>query len=324
MISLRQRDKRLPRGELALNTPIDGVIPVMITPFTQDDSIDFDGLGRLVDWYIDNGADALFAVCQSSEMFFLSPQERRILGRFVVEAANGRVPVVVSGHVGDTLDEQADDLRDAADSGADAVILITNRLDIGGGSLVENTHTLLKALPGDLDLGFYECPYPNRRLLTDAELQHFAATDRFVLLKDVSCDLDVVKHRLALTQGTRLVISNPNAAIAWRAMQAGARGFCGIFGNFAPDLYAWLLRHGDQHPELAEEISQITTLGSMCEAFGYPVLAKLYHQRIGTFASIHTRSYPHDIHEKVWGVEPLLDNIIAAIEAARAKVRAVA
>ena len=62
---------------------IEGIIPVMITPFTANGGIDYPGLGRLVEWYIDNGSDALFAVCQSSEMQFLSLDERVELAAFV-------------------------------------------------------------------------------------------------------------------------------------------------------------------------------------------------------------------------------------------------
>ena len=41
---------------------IEGIIPVMLTPFTADNKIDYLSLKRLIDWYIENGADALFAV----------------------------------------------------------------------------------------------------------------------------------------------------------------------------------------------------------------------------------------------------------------------
>ena len=48
-----------------------GVYPVMLTPFTEDNKVDYESLGRLIEWYIDAGVAGLFAVCQSSEMFFL-------------------------------------------------------------------------------------------------------------------------------------------------------------------------------------------------------------------------------------------------------------
>ena len=53
-----------------------GVWPVMLTPFTKDREIDFKTLKQLVEWYIERGSSGLFAVCQSSEMFYLSFEER--------------------------------------------------------------------------------------------------------------------------------------------------------------------------------------------------------------------------------------------------------
>lgn len=47
-----------------------GAWPVMLTPFTDQGAVDYDGLGKLIDWYMINGASGLFAVCQSSEVFF--------------------------------------------------------------------------------------------------------------------------------------------------------------------------------------------------------------------------------------------------------------
>jgi 4-hydroxy-tetrahydrodipicolinate synthase len=51
-----------------MSTRINGIMPVMLTPFTEQNEIDWAGLQRLVEWYISHGADALFAVAQSSEM----------------------------------------------------------------------------------------------------------------------------------------------------------------------------------------------------------------------------------------------------------------
>ena len=45
-----------------------GVWPVMLTPFTEENQVDYPALKELVEWYIENGVDGLFAVCQSSEM----------------------------------------------------------------------------------------------------------------------------------------------------------------------------------------------------------------------------------------------------------------
>ena len=45
-----------------------GAWPVMLTPFTRENEVDYEALGALIEWYIREGVSGLFAVCQSSEM----------------------------------------------------------------------------------------------------------------------------------------------------------------------------------------------------------------------------------------------------------------
>src|SRR5579875_426881 len=129
---------------------IEGIIPVMITPFTEDNAIDYAGLERLINWYLAQGVDALFAVCQSSEMQCLNLKERGELSRFVVRQVGGRVPVISSGHISDDIDQQVAELTVAAETGADAVVLVTNHLDPakqGMAAFRRTTDTLLDRLP---------------------------------------------------------------------------------------------------------------------------------------------------------------------------------
>ena len=53
-----------------------GVYPTMLTPFTADNKIDYNAVEQLIDWYCKKGVDGIFAICQSSEIFFLSFEER--------------------------------------------------------------------------------------------------------------------------------------------------------------------------------------------------------------------------------------------------------
>ena len=61
----------------------------MITPYNADGSVDYGAVDAIVDWYIQNGVDGIFAVCQSSEMFYLDEQERANIARRVVDRAHG-------------------------------------------------------------------------------------------------------------------------------------------------------------------------------------------------------------------------------------------
>jgi len=110
----------------------------------------------------------------------------------------------------------------------------------GSAAFSANLERLLARLPADVPLGLYECPAPYSRLLSDDELKRCVDTGRFMMLKDVSCDLDTVKRRVALAQGSPLKVLNANAVTARDAMKAGSAGFDGVFTNFHPDLYKCL------------------------------------------------------------------------------------
>jgi 4-hydroxy-tetrahydrodipicolinate synthase len=308
-----------------MTRPISGIFPVVLTPFDAANRIDWEGYGRLLDWYLGHGVQGLFTVCQSSEMQHLTLDERRDLARFTVEHVRGRVPVVASGHISDAVEDQKAELGAIAGTGVDAVVFVTNRFaaaDAPEGTLLARMQDLMAALPADTVFGLYECPAPYRRLLTDAELRWCAESGRFAFLKDVACDLEVVKRRIALTKGTPLAINNANAATAWPVMQAGGAGFSGVMNNFHPDLYRWLFDHGANHPEVAAELDTFLVLSAMCEAFGYPKLAKRFHVRIGTFASEHSRAVPYDLPERHWAIDAILDQIVAGAEAQRARIAA--
>ena len=59
-----------------LKTIPDGVYPTMVTPYTEDNKIDYVALKQLIDWYAERSVAGLFAICQSSEIFFLSFEEK--------------------------------------------------------------------------------------------------------------------------------------------------------------------------------------------------------------------------------------------------------
>lgn len=292
--------------------PIEGIVPVMLTPFTDQNQIDWAGLDKLIDWYLAAGVDALFAVCQSSEMQFLSLEERTALARFVVDKVQGRIPVIASGHISDGLDMQIAELQAMAETGIDALVLVTNHLDPqnqGTETFKSTLNQLLEALPASLPLGLYECPAPWRRLLSDEEFSYCAHSGRFVVLKDVSCCLETVTRRVKLAQGTPLNVINANAAIAWPAIQAGSKGFSGVFTNFHPELYVWLYHQGHKHPQQAQALSLFLSLAAVTETLGYPKNAKIWHQQMGTFDSEYCRVNKDDVLEKFWGLGVILDQI---------------
>ncbi|WP_223066151.1 dihydrodipicolinate synthase family protein [Paenibacillus caui] len=279
-----------------MNKPFPGgVWPVMLTPYTRDNQIDYNALEQLMEWYIGRGVKGLFAVCQSSEMFFLSEEERLKLVGFVKEKAAGRVPVIASGHIAETLEEQAEEIRKMADTGVDAVILITNRLAAEHETdevWRNNLHKLLEQIPDDIPLGFYECPYPYKRLISPDLLKSFAGTGRFYFLKDTSCDVAHIQAKLEAVQGTNLKIYNANSATLLETLKIGVEGYSGVMANFHPELYVWLLQHWKNAPDEADELMNALSIMSLIERQVYPLNAKhfLKIEGVPIFPSIRTNN----------------------------------
>lgn len=70
---------------------INGIVPVMLTPFSSENVVDEASLDRLIEWYLAQDCGALFAVCQSSEMQKLTLKERVNLSVVRVFGTVGRV-----------------------------------------------------------------------------------------------------------------------------------------------------------------------------------------------------------------------------------------
>lgn len=266
------------------------IFPTMITPYKKDGSIDHETALRYVDWYFDNGMTGIFSVCQSSEIFWLTLEERVELNRAVCtrareirERSGKPFTVVSSGHVSDSLDEQIKELCAIWESGTDAIILITNRLAKEGESdevWIENCKRLISALPKEARLGLYECPYPYKRLVTPKILDFCLSTERFYYMKDTCCDTAVMKARSEQLKGSGFKLLNANCQTLLESVRNGADGYCGIMCNFHPKLYTWLLGNFEKEPELAERIQAfIGTFGFTELGIPYPLTAK-YHMSL--------------------------------------------
>lgn len=270
-----------------------GVWPVMITPFTPDNKPDFKAIEGLCNWYVEKGCTGIFAICQSSEMAFLKPQEKLDIARAVTQAVDGRIQVVASGH---TADDKATQFKEIEDMmkipGIGAYVLVSNRLDQkneGEAVFEANAQEIFDRFP-EVDFGIYECPIPFKRLVSIEFLQKAAHQGRMVFLKDTCCDYELIRRRLKAVEGTPLKIFNANAASWLDSTLHGGAGYNGVMANFHPDLYKWVYDHREDQAEKAKLVSDFLTLAAMIEMRAYPVSAKFYHSLQGVPMGLTTRS----------------------------------
>lgn len=267
-----------------------GVYPTMITPF-RNGRIDYKAVDEIVEFFIASGVDGIFAVCQSSEMFNLSLKEKVRLARHVTERADGRISVVASGHTSDDPEAQAEELNAVAETGVNAVVLVTNRLDIenaGDDIWIENAEMLLEKLDGKVQLGAYECPRPYKRLLSERMIDWCIGTGRFSFIKDTCCAPEILKKRLRQIQGSPIMLFNANGQTLYYSLRLGAAGYSGIMGNFHPKILSWLTHHIDD--ERAETVGEFVEFLCMVENETYPVTGKYALQLNGVDMTLETRS----------------------------------
>lgn len=272
-----------------------GIYPVMITPFTADNQIDYDAVDRIVEFYAQGGCHGIFAVCQSSEMFWLTENEREKLAARVVKASAGRMCVVASGHISERMEDQIRELRRIAATGVNAVVMISNRLaspNESDDALIARMKTILDAIPG-VTFGMYECPYPYKRMLTPKVLEAMAETGRFTFIKDTCCDAELIAERIRLLDG-RIQLFNANCATALETFESGADGFSGIMANYHPDLLVWLYENFRAQPEKARKLSSMLSVMSLVEGCGHPAATKYHMNLVGVPMEIRCRSINAD------------------------------
>lgn len=227
----------------------DGVWPTMITPFkknqkTQQLSIDWPIVDRLVTWYIASGCSGIFTVCQSSEMFHLSNTERLELAEHVSSVVNKRAAVVACGTFDGSIEDQARFIQKMAKH-VQAVVVITSMMakkDDNDEVWKTNVKKLIALTPG-VPLGLYECPQPYKRLLNPELLKWCAGTGRFFFHKDTCCQTTEIKAKVlaaASVPNCPFRFYNANVATLLVSLDFGGHGFSGISANFFPWIHKQL------------------------------------------------------------------------------------
>lgn len=105
------------------NTIFTGAATAIVTPLTET-GVDYESFGRLIEWQIAEGIDAIVVAGTTGEASTLTDEEHREVIRFAVEKVAGRVPVIAGTGSNDTA--YAIDLtKYACEVGADAMLLVT-------------------------------------------------------------------------------------------------------------------------------------------------------------------------------------------------------
>lgn len=132
-----------------------GVVVPMVTPLTEEDTIDVLSLERLTDYCIEGGLQCLYPCGTTGEMMYLTMEEREAVAEAVVKRAAGKVPVFV--HVGAwNLSDTIRLAKHAVEIGADGIGVVTPSFyAISDRGLIDYYTAVAKSVPEDFPIYMY-------------------------------------------------------------------------------------------------------------------------------------------------------------------------
>ena len=226
-----------------LPQPLAGIVPPMLTPLLDRDTLDAAGLEKLIEHILAGGVHGLFILGTTGEGQSLSYRLRRELIERTVRLVKSRVPVLV-GITDPAFVESVNLARHSAEAGADAVVLAPPYyMSEGQSELREYLAHLLPELP--LPLYLYNMP-PLTNVPFELETVRWAMEQPRILgLKDSSGNMGYFNRlcRLLPRRPDWTLLVGPEELLA-QAMLLGGHGGVNGGANFFPRLYVALYEAG--------------------------------------------------------------------------------
>ena len=212
------------------NTVFTGAATAIVTPLTKD-GIDYEQFGRLIEWQISEGIQAIVSVGTTGEGSTLTDQEHKDAIKFCVEKVAGRVPVIAGTGSNDTA--YAIELtKFSCEVGADAMLLVTpyyNKATQKG--LIQSFKAIADASTKPCIL--YNVPSRTGCNLLPSSVAALADHPNIVGIKEACGNISQVAEILALV-GDEMDVYSGNDDQIVPIMSLGGKGVISVFSGILP------------------------------------------------------------------------------------------
>lgn len=198
-----------------------GIYALLLTPFKEDKSIDYDVYAQYVEWQASKGPHHLFSVCGSAEMTCLSLEERIKCAEIAVKHACG-TEIVATANLEPTWQHQIEEVKRMEQTGVDGLVFVTRGVGDNDEQLVDYLSELAEYTT--LPILLYEFPGFQPHCMSGKAYGELVATGKFKGIKDTTCYLEKIKDKIAV-QGESAVLQ-ANIPYLFDSYVAGARGVC--------------------------------------------------------------------------------------------------
>lgn len=253
----------------------EGCATAIATPFTES-GVNYEEFGRLINFQIEEGIDALVVCGTTGESATMTDEERKETYRFAVEKVAGRIPVIIG--TGSNCTATAIELTRYAESiGADGVLVVTpyyNKATQAG--LVEH----YKAIASNTNLPIIVYSVPSRtgvNVLPETCLE-LSKIPNIVAIKEASGNLSQVAEIAALC-GDNLTIYSGNDDQTLPILSVGGKGVISVLSNVAPKKASKMVHdylNGNFEDAKKAQLDSISLVKALfCEVNPIPVKAAL-------------------------------------------------
>ena len=205
-----------------------GSIVAMVTPF-KDGEVDYDKLGELVQYHIDNGTNAIIPCGTTGESPTLTHREHgEVIGK-VIEAAAGRIPVI-AGTGSNNTSEAVSMTRHAKETGADGSLIITpyyNKPTQQG--IYEHYKAILEEV--DIPIIVYNVPSRTGVSISPETVARLFEFKNIVAIKEATGDIDQASQILNMCD---ITVLSGDDSLTLPIMSVGGKGVISVIANILP------------------------------------------------------------------------------------------
>ena len=224
-----------------------GTYTVMVTPFDEAGDVNAPALAALTDWQIQEGIHGLIPLGSTGEFLSLSNDERTLVAETVINAAKGRVPVLVGTGAEDTR-EVVRASREAERLGADGVMIIPPFYSTPtDDELFHHYKTVAEAI--SIPIMIYNNPATANVDLTPPLVARLATIDNCRYIKESTLEVTRVRD-IARLCGDRMSVFG--GILGFESFAEGAEGWVAVPSNVAPGPMARLFTLVAEQEKLSE------------------------------------------------------------------------
>ena len=225
-----------------------GVFPALVTPMTVEEEVDYLALGKFVNYLIeDGGVHGLIPLGSTGEYYALSPEEREAVVKATIEAAAGRVPVLVGTNAGATR-QVVDFSRKAEALGANGVLLAAPYYSLPTpDELFEHFRAVNDAI--GIPIMLYNYPGRTGVDMTPDLIQRLAELENIQYVKESTGDMTRVSE-IIRRAGDKIQVFCGCDTLALESLLLGAVGWVGGVVNVLPKEHVRLFELAFQDGDL--------------------------------------------------------------------------